>query len=465
MEKSVKRLSINTLIVTIGKISTQFISFLLLPLYTSRLNSEQYGVVDLVQTLCTLLLPILSLQLEQAVFRYLTVSKEIEDKSRIISTAFFGMILQTIIYVFISCILCIFIKSPYKYFLIFNVVTQTWSGFLLQIPRSFGNYTIYSLASIVTGISSIILNVILIVYIPLGAYGMLLATCMGNFLGCIILSYSIKLSTYINIKKISKTLYKEFLKYSIPMIPSHLSWWIINASDRILITFFLGINFNGLYAAAVKLPSVFNIATGILNVTWTETLVSSADNSAKMKENIILFKKIIKLIFCCGILMLAVLPIGFKVLINKKFYAAYNLVPILVLGVVAGSIATLSASFYIVKKNTKNIAKTSLYSAFVNIIIHLLLVKQIGIYAAATSTAVSQIVLVLLRLKGIKDIVKWDLELKSIIVTMMTIYIEVICFYNSNLMTIILGVVVGFIYLVICNKNLIEILRKKNNSL
>ena len=61
----------NTLIITIGKICTQLITFFLLPLYTSILSTEEYGIVDLLNTLVSLLLPIITFQVEQAVFRKL----------------------------------------------------------------------------------------------------------------------------------------------------------------------------------------------------------------------------------------------------------------------------------------------------------------------------------------------------------------------------------------------------------
>ena len=66
-----KQLVKNTVIITIGKICTQMISFFLLPLYTSILTTEEYGVVDLLNTLVSLFIPIVTFQIEQAVFRYL----------------------------------------------------------------------------------------------------------------------------------------------------------------------------------------------------------------------------------------------------------------------------------------------------------------------------------------------------------------------------------------------------------
>ena len=73
-----KELAKNTAIITIGKMSTQLISFLLLPLYTAVLSTEEYGIVDLVITYMQLLLPICTLQLEQAIFRFVLEKRDNE---------------------------------------------------------------------------------------------------------------------------------------------------------------------------------------------------------------------------------------------------------------------------------------------------------------------------------------------------------------------------------------------------
>ena len=66
-----KTLVKNTFIISIGKICTQLITFFLLPVYTAYLSTEQYGIVDLLNTLVSFLLPIITLQLEQGAFRLL----------------------------------------------------------------------------------------------------------------------------------------------------------------------------------------------------------------------------------------------------------------------------------------------------------------------------------------------------------------------------------------------------------
>ena len=60
----------NTLIILFGKVCTQLISYFLLPVYTTVLSTEEYGTVDLLITYVTLIAPIITLQMEAAVFRF-----------------------------------------------------------------------------------------------------------------------------------------------------------------------------------------------------------------------------------------------------------------------------------------------------------------------------------------------------------------------------------------------------------
>ena len=74
-----KQLMKNTIIIAIGKLSTQIISYLLLPLYTAKLTPSEYGEYDFVCTLSLFLCPIITLLMEESMFRYLI---DAESKSQ-----------------------------------------------------------------------------------------------------------------------------------------------------------------------------------------------------------------------------------------------------------------------------------------------------------------------------------------------------------------------------------------------
>ena len=237
-----KELLKNTAIVTIGKISTQLITFFLLPIYTAVLTNEEYGVVDLLNTIVNLLLPIVTLQIEQGIFRYLIDCRnDKERQTTIITTIMRFIVIQSIIYIIIIIIASAFINNEYKYFLAGNLIVSIFSTILLQIARGLGDNKSYAIGSFLSGFAIVVLNVILIVVFHLGAYGMLLATLIGNLICAIYIFLSKKIYTYLKPKQNDKKLLKEILKYSIPLVPNMVSWWIVNASDRTIVTAFLGI--------------------------------------------------------------------------------------------------------------------------------------------------------------------------------------------------------------------------------
>ena len=88
----------NTVIIFLGKACTQLISFLLLPLYTKYLITEEYGIVDLITTYVALLVPVLTLQLEMATFRFLVDNRENNNrKVEIISTVLKLILIMSIL--------------------------------------------------------------------------------------------------------------------------------------------------------------------------------------------------------------------------------------------------------------------------------------------------------------------------------------------------------------------------------
>ena len=193
-----KQLLKNTVIVAIGQISTKFISFFLLPLYTAYLSTEEYGVVDLLNTYVSLLLPLVFLQIDQSIFRYLIdVRKDEDGKKKLITTTMITVFIQSLIFLVIFVIIAQFIKNDYKYFLATNVIAAMISNLVLQISRGLGDNATYSQGSLVSGAGSIILNVAFIVGLDMGAYGMLLATLIANVLCTLFVIIKLKLYKYI----------------------------------------------------------------------------------------------------------------------------------------------------------------------------------------------------------------------------------------------------------------------------
>ena len=454
-----KSLIKNTIIITIGKICTQLITFIMLPIYTAILSTEEYGIIDLLNTLVFLCIPIVTLQIEQALFRRLIDSRENElEIKNTISTTIITVIVQSIIYLVIFCTVAPAIHNNYKYFLATNVIASIFSGIMIQIVRGLGDNKKYAIGSFITAFTIVMLNIVFIIGFRLGVYGMLAANLIGNIFCSIYIFITKKVYKYINVNSFSKDLLKRLWRYSIPLIPNAISWWIFDSSDRIIVSTILGIAQNGILAAAYKFSSVYIAIYNVFNITWTESASLHIDDedSREFFSNII--NTVLKLFtaICFGII--AFMPFVFPLMINEKFGEAYNHIPILMLSSLFNVVVGLLGVIYIAKKDTKTIAKTSSMAAIINLIFNLLLIKFIGLYAASLSTLAAYLIMTIYRLYNIKKYITLKLDKRFVIISIIFLVGLICSYYINNLYLNVIICLITIVYAWLVNKNSIQLI-------
>lgn len=455
-----KNLAKNTIIITIGKICTQLITFFLLPLYTGILSTEEYGTVDLLNTLVSLLLPIVTFQVEQALFRELIEVRDNEEsKKKIISSGVITVIFQCIIYLIIFALISPFINNNYKFFLATNVVTYIFLSLFQQIARGLGKNNIFAIGSFISALFTIIFNVLFLVVIKLGAYGMLLGTMSGQIIGVLYTFISLGLNKYINFRKYKKEIVINLWKYSIPLIPNAISWWVFNASDRIIATAILGVDQNGILAASLKFSSVIITFYNIFNMSWTESISIAVNDKDVDNYFNKMFNIILNLFTAMGIGMISCMPFVFPLMINDKFSSGYGLVPISIMASLFNVVVGLISVIYVAKKNTKAIANTSVISAIINILVHLALIKFVGLYAAVISTFASFFIMSIYRITDInKKYFKIKIDKSLIVKTIIVLIIVLPLYYINNIYLNIFSLLIAILFAWNLNKNSFEII-------
>ncbi len=449
-----KQLIKNTIIVSIGKIATQLITFFLLPLYTNMLSTEEYGIVDLLNSIVVFALPLVTLQIEQAVFRYLIDAREdVDYKKKIITSNFVVLAIQLVLFSIIYICVQNFINNEYKIFLILNIFAHMFSAEMLQISRGLGSNKDYTISSFIISIVNILLNVVLIAHFKIGAYGLLIANFVSNCAGGLYIFVKQKIYNFISLKSFNFKLLKDMLKYSIPLIPNSLSWWVLNLSDRMIVSFFLGTGMNGIYTAANKFSSAYVTIYNIFNIPWTESVAMNINS----KDNEQYINKVINVIFilfssmCVGII--ACIPFVFSLLIGENFRDAYYQIPILLVGSLIYVLISLISAIYVANKKSSKLAKTTVLAAIINIIIMLILINFIGLYAASIATLLSYLITFLHRYIDIRKDIKIKFEIKNIfLVSIAVIFISII-YYVNNIILNIFGLIAIIIFCFFMNKN------------
>lgn len=448
-----KQLAKNTIIIFFGKVCTQLISFFLLPLYTAYLITSEYGVVDLIQTYVTLLVPIITLELEMSIFRWLIDSRgKNNETNKLISNNFFILFVSLTLFCIVYLIISLFVNIPFKFVIMIDIIVCVLSGNFLQISRGLGKIMDFSISCILTGLTTVISNIILIVFCHMQAEGMIISMAIANGVCSLYLFFKLKLYKMINFKLVDFKLLKDMYKYSIPLVPNGISWWIVNVSDRSIISIVLGAAFNGLYAISNKFPTIISSLTGIFNLSWSE----SASLHINSKDRDIFFSDItntvIKLFSSLGVGMIACLPFVFPIMINSKYIDAYLYIPPLVLGTVFNVVICLYSQIYLAKKMSKQVASTTIMGAVINILINILLIKYIGLFAASISTMISYMIMAIYRHIDLKKHMNIKIEKFLIIKSVLIFCFAIVTYYINNLYLNIFSLFIVCIYSYLINK-------------
>ena len=448
-----KQLAKNTLIIFLGKVCTQLISFFLIPLYTAYLATNEYGIVDLVQTYVTLLVPIITMELEMSIFRYLVDSRtDSKNTKKLISNNFYILSFCLSLFIILYLLVICFIDIPFKWIIFVDIIVCVLSGNFLQVARGTGKIIDFSISCILTGLTTVISNIILICFVGLKAEGMIISMALANGLCSLYLFIKLKLYKNIDFKLVDKKLIKDMYKYSLPLVPNGISWWIVNISDRTIISFVLGAGANGLYAISNKFPTIISSLSGVFNLSWSESAALHINSEDRDEFFTDITNTVIKLFTALGIGMLACMPFVFPIMVNKQYADAYNYIPFLVIATVFNVVICLYSQVYLAKKLSKQVATTAILGAIINILVNVVFIKLIGIYAAALSTTVSYFVMMIYRHFDLKKYINIKIETSLIIKSIIMFSITLFVYYYNNMLLNIINLIVVVIYCVLLNK-------------
>lgn len=444
----------NAFIFTAGKVAAQLIGFLLLPLYSVLLTPEDFGTADLINTLVFLIIPFVGIQMDTALFRYtVDCREEAEKQKELFSTVIIVNLIQTGVYAAVFFAARPFISLRYKDFLLLNVVLILFVNTFLQFMRGLGNNIRYSAAVFITSVSGLILNVVLVAGVRMGVTGIIISSAASQFLTLVFAVFAVKPWKYFSFRKFRTKTAKTFLKYSFPLIPNQLAWWVMGISDRLVISGTLGVAANGIYSLANRFSSIFTSVTDSINLSWTES-TSLHVNEKDRNEYISSIIDSLFVLFASGcFVFLALIPYAF-ILINREYSDSFMQIPILLMAVLCQAVVGIYSAVLIALKKTKSIAVTSIIAAAVNLLIDILFVGSIGIYAGSVSTLVAFFILAVMRCILVYKLVGISPKIKTVVPILIWGLAVTFGFYSKDPRLTVVALVLTLILAVIANRKI-----------
>ena len=456
-----RSLAKNTVLIAISKISTQLVLFFMLPLYTKVLSTGEYGAVDLIATYSGLFAPLIMLNIQQAVFRYLIDARSDRDAQHsIITNAIEIIFVVSLVSLVVYFGLNLLIDIPFAKAMMFYFVSFVVGDLVLQVARGLGWTKAFAIAGIAQGLLTVLLNFIFMVVLHMGADGMLLGMAVGALVPAVILAVIIGVHRSIKLSARNRKMKRRLLAFSLPLIPNTISWWVFNASDRTIISIALGLAANGIYAVTNKFSNIANSFSSIFYMSWSETAALAISDKKRDKFFSNIANMTLRAFSSLCILIMSLTPIVFPFLVDERYNEALLYLPILVLGTILNTIVSFYSAIYVAKKLTKQVMNTSMIAAAINLIVNLILIWCIGIWAAAVSTALAYGVMAIYRHYDMKKYVVITYDKKTLFAITALYTVATMLYYVMTLWANVLAVAVSLGFAFYLNRH--EIMQSKS---
>ncbi|MBR4960021.1 MAG: oligosaccharide flippase family protein [Clostridia bacterium] len=423
-----KKLLSDTLLIALSTFGSKLLVFLLTPFYTAVLSTEEYGIMDNVVQLSNLLIPIASVGIANAVIRF--GLDGVTDKKAVYT---FGIVItalgSALLLAFYPLLDLIPYTNGYTLLVCFYVIASNFHAACAQFSRSCGNVRRYAEGGILCTATAIGLNILFLAVFHWGVAGYVLSSILADVICSFFYIFMDKQWNAFSFASIAGkerlVTNRDMLRYAIPLIPTTICSWIINMSDRFIITGMLGESANGIYSVANKMPTMLIVVSNIFTYAWQITAFANQPKEERER----LFSNVARvyqaITFVGAACLIVTAKISQSLLAGPDYYAGWQYVPLLSLATAFCCLSNFLTSVYMVDKRSVATFVTILIGAVLNLTGNILLIPVMGPMGAALSTAVSYFVMFLARAFHSRSSVaiSWDLPrfiLSAVLVTSLT---------------------------------------------
>lgn len=461
----------NTIIFSLGNLGSKFISFFLIPLYTNALTTAEYGVVDLVATVGTVAVPILTLNICESVMRF-ALDKDANTK-RITQIGTGILLIGMLVGLLIFPLCHSFDKiSEYAVFVYFYVISLAASQLYLCDLRGKELLVYYSIGNVLHTFFIAVLNILFLLVFKEGISGYLKAYIIANILTAIYAIVVGKGYKSFSLSGIDKSLLIKMVKYSVVLIPNSFMWWIMNSSDRIMVSSMISVAANGIYAVSYKLPTLVSTLTTIFNQAWSYSAIREEGTEDESDYNNKIFRVLIGIVMLIGIGLITFTKPFLSVYVSKEYYSAWKYTPFLTVGCVYLTMASFMATSYTVHKDSFGYLFSGTFGAILNIVLNFILIPNCGVYGAAIATCISYIAVFIFRVFHTKKYMHYIVLTRELIIGSVSLICSAILMYVDNSIAQILQIII-LVVLLVSFRNILQpffriisgkLIRRKNNN-
>ena len=439
----------NTRIFAIGNIVAKLSQYVIIALCTYRLTTAEFGISETIIQTCAMLVPVFSADIAEGLFRF-SMDKSY-SREQVMSNSMLINTLGTLL-AFIALPIEFFFLKSFKTALFITILTlfEMYQVSIKEFVRGLCLTKVYMISGFVNAIVQIVGCLIFIYFFNLGITGYILtiaAAFVAEILYCVC---KVNITKYLSVTAISKPVINDLLKYSLPLAPNKIMWWIISASDRYFVLWIISASATGLYSVAAKFPALITIAIGFFFQAWQISAIENSEAEEKDKFYSKIFNMLWSSIGIMTAVVIVFIRLAVKILVADEFFTSWEYAPFLLTAAAFSAIQTFLGVNYTIAKDSIGALKSTSIAAISNLVLNYVLIRAIGIQGATIATLASYIIVSVYRYVDTRKYINIRIEnIPGMIVTYGTLILE--CIVMAIFPDMYFIAIPGFIIVILAN--------------
>ena len=449
-----------------GTVIAKLVTFLLLPVYTHQISTDEYGVYDVVIAYAAIIVPLIGVNCWQGMLRFTVEEKEEKKRHCIIQHGWTMLSLSLLALTFLYIISSYIFNFSNKLLIYLYFCCQLIQYFYLYSARGFKKNKVYALSGIISAFVVAIVSIVCIYGFKLKLEALYFSAIASLLAQAVYMECRLHLLSDIRIKGLDIDLIKSLYKFCVPESIGTIFNWLLNSANRLIIVAVLGLSANGIYAISNKFVSILSVFMTAFILSFQEVIYSARRDETDTIGNEVINKYLTGAGLVVS-LILIVTSIIYPLFVAGDYVEGYNLIPLFYLYFFVSGITWIESSIVSATKKTQLTLYEKITIGIINFTTIWILIYQIGLYSSPIALCIAEfsgifIFMKLLRLKA-NCVVK--IPYKKLLFDFLIIGITSVVFiYNNIIIDIIYGLTIVVVAMIIFRKyirTVIELAKEK----
>lgn len=422
-----------------GTVVAKLVTFLLLPVYTHQISTDEYGVYDMVIAYAAIIVPLIGVNCWQGMLRFTVEEKDEKRRHYIIQHGWVMLFLSLLVLTFLYSIFCFIVDFSNKLLIYLYFSCQLIQYFYLYSARGFKKNKVYALSGIISAFVVAIVSIICIYSFNLKLEALYISSIVSLLAQAIYMECHLRLLSDIKFIGYDRDLLKRLYIFCVPESIGTIFNWLLNSANRIIIVAALGLSANGIYAISNKFVSILSVFMTAFILSFQEVIYSARREETDTIGNEVINKYLTGAGFVVS-LILILTSIIYPLFVAGDYVEGYNLIPLFYLYFFVSGITWIESSIVSATKQTQLTLYEKIIIGIINFVTIWILIYQIGLYSSPIALCIAEFtgIIIFMRLLRLKANCILKIPYKKLIFDFLIIGITSVVFIINNLVVDIL---------------------------